>query len=168
VRPPLFLCTADILMTKLELLNKLKSLWYISGTEDENKKECVARYDVLSIIKSSVKDENLSLTDIWEIACDAAVAIDKHIYSENLIDATSEMNRLSTQSGQLRLSDFIRCFASQYGETTFDENLYVKTCHNLATALEIDICDTKINPEFWVTAYDDDLSPLEAVLNSQK
>lgn len=77
------------------------------------------------------------------------------------------MDYISTQSGQLRLCYFVRCFSSQHGDATFDENLYVSTCENLAIALDIDVCETKINPEFWSVAYHDDLTPLEAVLDSQ-
>tara|TARA_B100000809_G_scaffold76359_1_gene74131 strand:- start:266 stop:724 length:459 start_codon:yes stop_codon:yes gene_type:complete len=152
-------------MTALALAKSLSAIWYVIDTEDENKKPIVERREVKSLFINFFEGgENLS--SIFDCISDEAGSceVDEFIYGGS--EVIDNMLATCNERGHLAVEDVIQ---SQLDAQEFDvEEHYVDLCHRLGTALGIDTSDNKTNSSFWGVAYEDGLTPIQAVKDSIK
>lgn len=80
--------------------------------------------------------------------------------------AFDKMLATCNKKGQLTLEDIVQ---SQLDGQEFDiEEHYVELCHRIGTALDIDTSDNETNNDYWGLAWQDGLSPYQAVVDSMK
>ena len=154
-------------LNRNELTNKLNRIWYIVDTEDENKKRCVARRDVLPLVTSAIKaNPAISDEELWDTICDNSLECELEglHYGATIEEAYTEAQDRSLKVGELLANVLVNSDNSGLKPTHFED-----FCNKLCVALNIEDtgCVISINPEYWAVAYDDGLSPLEAVKQYQ-
>jgi hypothetical protein len=152
-------------MTVLTLTNKLNAIWYVNDTENDNKQPIVERRDVKSLFENYFK-EGINLSAIPDYISDNSLGCEMDEFISASDTAFDKMLATCNKKGQLALEDVVQ---SQLDGQEFDvEEHYVELCHRLGTALDIDTSDNETNNDYWGLAWQDGLSPYQAVVDSIK
>jgi hypothetical protein len=154
-------------MTPLLLLENLTALWLAFDGENADKKPVVNRYNVLEIAKEYYKKSDANLfTFVDSVLFDKGLScpVEHTICLPCVVDSLKAMDEFSTKKGHLPVSAFVHMFE----KNNINELYYFELTEIVATALDIDISEEEVSNDFWQQAYNDELSPLEAVLSAQK
>jgi hypothetical protein len=153
-------------MKPLELLSKLSSLWFVFDTEDEDKKPCVTRRDMISVAKRFFESGETNVVNLWDYLCDNALKcpVDRTLYQDDVYKAFSEMDKLSVSQGELTASAFIHAFSEHW----LSYESYHDICMIVADSLNVSTDEDDVNPAFWDCAFNDEMTPLGAVISASK
>ena len=150
-------------MSALTLTQSLNAIWYVNDTENENKQPIIERRDVKGLFQRYFK-EGFCLSSIPDLIIDNASLCE--VDETHLKSDSSFESMLSTcnKKGQLELDDVIQ---AQRDAQEFDVvEHYIDLCHRIGIALDVDTSDDETNPDYWPLAWQDGLSPYQAVVDS--
>jgi hypothetical protein len=145
-------------MTLTQLFALLDAIWYTVDTEDENKQDCVSRRNVLPLVAIEIP-KHVVPSALWQMLCDEAGSceLEEMHYASTLGGMYAAAHAHCVKAKQLTAEAF--CNATYVQE---HEEVFVTYATQIAIALDINIDDDQVNPEFWTQAFADDLTPLEA------
>jgi len=153
-------------MNALQILEKLNAMWFIIDTEDEGKKDCVSRRNVIGLAHHYLSDPNTKESDLWYYLCENSgeCELDNLEYGEDVLEAYAKMDTKSNFSKQLCANDFVNALVEP--KQSDNQEAYGELCRRLAIALDRDTED--VNPDFWDRAFEDGLTPIKALVDSDK
>lgn len=147
------------------LAQELKRIWHISQNENNNKYACVERRDVLPLILSAIStNPEISNNDIWNLILNSSSKCEvEEEYNETTPEKAYALAKAhSSKPGELSVDAFLKS-----NRTELEIEKFYFICQCLCTALNIDNSDEVTNPQYWDCAFDDELTPLQAVKQSQ-
>lgn len=151
-------------LTRNTLTAKLQKIWYISEVEDEHKKVCVARRDILPLVQHILRTTpNATSEEIWNVISDnnADCELEDLYYGATLEDAYKTATAYCSKVGEITADVF-----TLSDNNNLEIEQFYNICEALCTSLAIDTSDDKLNPQYWSCAFDDELTPIEAVIQS--
>lgn len=154
----------DKLTNVMTLASCMQAIWHIEQTEDESKKPIVVRRNVKPLIEDAFRNE-VPLSAIPDDINDMLISIspDQDVrYGRE--DAFNALWEASSSRREIVMEDLIQ---SQLTALEFDEKQdFIDLCMRIARALDVDTDEEVTNSQYWSQAYDDNLSAMDAVIQS--
>lgn len=162
-------------MTPAKLLSKLTHLWLIIEKEDTEISTVTMR-NMYEPAKAYFENENNTVDNLWEHLCGLAKSFPIYEQQEtsDIYRTMDAFDKKAIKEAQLNVPSFIHAFSAPEDSLfTADSSLFTKDCYiniakSVALSLGISTDEEDTNNDFWPLAYDDNLTPLAAVLDSQK
>tara|TARA_B100000749_G_scaffold278844_1_gene270376 strand:- start:993 stop:1493 length:501 start_codon:yes stop_codon:yes gene_type:complete len=154
----------DKLTNVMTLASCMQAIWYIEQTEDENKKPVAVRRNVKPLFEEAFRNE-VPLSAISDDIHDKVLSVSPD--PDIRYGKTDAFNALWESSSSIReivMEDLIQ---SQLTALEFDEQQdFVDLCMRVARSLDVDTDEDVTNSQYWSQAYDDNLSAMDAVIQS--
>ena len=155
-------------MNALQLLGKINTIYFIIDKEHDGK-FCVSRTEVLSLAKSYLSESNNKVSDLFYHFCDKYMdskpdMLEHHDHGIAIFKSFDKMDAKSNYGKSITADDFVNAF--KVPECGGNLKTYGELCLRLGIALCLYIND--VNAEFWKSAFEDGLTPIEATEKSDK